>query len=155
VNIVAIDPGICSGWATGIAAAEGTTTYSLGVLTGCGVCTVRDLNLPWGSSIPRVLVLELPQIYPGPQKADPNDQITLAINHGRWLQRVWGHDIRTPHPKEWKGSVPKNIHQPRILAALTPEERALIPDLPKTKLHNAIDAVGLFLWACGRMHGGR
>jgi hypothetical protein len=154
-TILAIDPGLCSGWAVGqIRGADGLGLYSM--LLGCGVCSINDLMLPFDHCPHSVLVVELPQIYPGPRKEDPNDQITLAVNHGRWLQRA-GQDVQvlTPHPKEWKGSVPKRIHQPRILSALAPQERALIPDLPQSKLHNAIDAVGLFLWACGRMHGGR
>lgn len=45
-------------------------------------------------------------------------------------------------PRQWKGSTPKKIHQPRILAALTPGEMR-----HASKNHNIIDAIGIYLWA--------
>jgi len=58
-------------------------------------------------------------------------------------------------PREWKGQVPKRIHQPRIIKALTDEERAeMDKDLaPYTKSlrHNALDAVGIGLKYLRRM----
>jgi len=55
-------------------------------------------------------------------------------------------------PSDWKGAVPKEIHQPRILAALDDEEKAMVERVKPAKLrHNAIDAVGIGLYALGRM----
>ena len=60
--------------------------------------------------------------------------------------------VRAPRAREWKGSVPKSKHQPRILTRLEFFETAIVENvMPKGLRHNAIDAVGLALWACGRM----
>jgi hypothetical protein len=55
-------------------------------------------------------------------------------------------------PAAWKGMVPKETHQPRILATLSPEELALVMAvLPAGKRHNTVDAVGIGLYHLGRM----
>lgn len=119
-----------------------------------------------------VLVIEKPQIYPR-SPANPNDQITLAINAGEWKQanpHIW---LVMPHPRQWKGQVPKCVTQDRVLKALTPAELAILkptqeeidviaramrePNREKQKRmgvtgkrHNEYDAVGLGLWELGR-----
>jgi hypothetical protein len=55
-------------------------------------------------------------------------------------------------PGTWKGRLPKEIHQPRILATLTPEELALVMAVkPPSLRHNTIDAVGIGLYHLGRL----
>ncbi len=98
-------------------------------------------------------IIELPQIYPGPRDEDPNDLIQVARCVGQWeceLRRA-GATVRLVHPREWKGSVPKTVHNARVLAALTDAERARLPKLPASKLHNVLDAVGLGLWLLKRI----
>lgn len=54
-------------------------------------------------------------------------------------------------PAEWKGSVPKGIHQKQhILPRLTEAERALLPT-KKGDLVHVLDAVGIGLWYLGRL----
>jgi len=54
----------------------------------------------------------------------------------------------TPEPFEWKGQVPKDVHNQRTMARLTLADRERI-EWPARKdlAHNVIDAVGLLLWA--------
>lgn len=56
------------------------------------------------------------------------------------------------YPHAWKGMVRKAIHQPKILAALTPKELALVEAvMPPSLRHNVIDAVGIGLHDVGRL----
>ena len=54
-------------------------------------------------------------------------------------------------PKEWKGQVPKPIHNKRVEKTLNPKERTKILGLPASTRHNVIDAVGIGLYHLGRM----
>lgn len=99
------------------------------------------------------LVIELPQVYPGPRNEDPNDLIQVTRTVG-WFERIAqesGARTTLVKPRDWKGTVKKEIHNDRVLARLTPAELALLPKLCKSKLHNVIDAIGLGLWKLGRM----
>lgn len=53
-------------------------------------------------------------------------------------------------PREWKGQVPKKIHNSRTLAKLTQAEKSLLVDIDPVLVNNAIDAVGLVLFRIGR-----
>lgn len=102
-------------------------------------------------------VLEQPTVYPGARENDPNDLISIATEGGLFVGAVRGGRAGPTvlvAPRTWKGGVPKDIHQRRILAKLTaPEvarlEAALVNVLP-TLRHNVVDAVGIGLWAVGR-----
>jgi hypothetical protein len=56
-------------------------------------------------------------------------------------------------PHKWKGSTPKNIHQPRILKCLDYANTRVLEDglegVAVSKQHNVVDAVGLGLWRAG------
>lgn len=101
------------------------------------------------------IVVEWPQVYTK-SKGDPNDLLALAGIGAALVTHVY--DIRPGQvdevihylPREWKGQVPKTIHQTRIKKALAPEEIAKI-SAPKSLLHNVYDAVGLGLFRLGRM----
>ena len=54
------------------------------------------------------------------------------------------------YPDQWKGSVPKPIHNKRTLDALSIKEKTLFD----TTDHNVIDAVGIGLFALGRVNRG-
>lgn len=153
--ILAFDPGVCTGWAT---------CNARGMLSACGVIafegfwfevTQELLNASSFMNVTSTLVVERPQVYdPRLQKGDQADIVATSVRAGVLLQRFrpWGRldAERLPTPREWKGSVDKDVHNARVLAKLSPEERARIPKLPKKELHNLIDAVGLALWAAGR-----
>jgi len=102
-----------------------------------------------------VLIIEIPRVYPGARSEDPNDLIGVAICAGRWIEYLGCNVVQCVHPQDWKASVPKAVHNQRVLAKLTEKEKCRLPSLPKTKLHNVIDAVGLGLFALGRMQRGK
>lgn len=111
----------------------------------------------------RTIVFEWPQIYAREKsKGDPNKLVPLVAVGTAFATIVQGaniqHGIRppellTPMPAEWTGQVPKSTKGDpwksprgiRIWDGLAPGERTAVP--PQ---HDAIDSVGLGLWALGR-----
>jgi hypothetical protein len=95
------------------------------------------------------LVVEGQQIYGRPGTADPNDLIPLAQVVGGIFARVPHVERHNPLPRQWKGSVPKEIFTKRLRHALTPDEARLLSalKLPKSTEHNVLDAIGLGKWA--------
>lgn len=131
--ILGIDPGKCTGWAI---LAEG------GELIRCGE--------GWPPSLEGVrrAVVECPQIYRASKApGDPNDLIKVAILVGRYVERLDQANVpvRLVKPAEWKGQVPKKIHNARVKGALQTAELARLAklELPESREHNVIDAIGL------------
>lgn len=94
-------------------------------------------------------VVEKPQVYrksPG----DRNDLIDLAVAAGMLGGRF--KNRKYVLPREWKGNVPKEIMNDRVLTKLTEDEKSKI-EYPKRKSlsHNVLDAVGIGLWALKRL----
>lgn len=58
-------------------------------------------------------------------------------------------------PKQWKGQVPKDVHNSRVMARLSQAEQLVIEWPADSLKHNVIDAVGLALWKAGRMEAKR
>ena len=148
-TLLALDPGLgCVGYAL----------FELGVLTACGLSRthvrVKDLNvrvathaanlLPMLLKVDRVVCERM--VWRGRSaKNSPQDLMDINIVAGR-IGREW------IMPHQWKGCVPKAIHQPRILAKLTDAERALVELVhPPSLVHNAVDAVGIGLFTLGRL----
>lgn len=105
--------------------------------------------------MPQQVVIELPRWYPHERKVDVQDLIELGVKVG-WLKgfyRSLGVEAELVLPTTWKGSVPKEIHNRRVLEALTEEELQIVPRRPRAKDHdhNIVDAVGIGLWKLGRM----
>ncbi len=101
----------------------------------------------------RAVTLECPQVYrAGLQKGDPNDLIAISLVAGLVSGIVGAQEIKTLAPREWKGQVPKEIMQKRIVARLSEEELACVA-LPSAKglAHNVWDAVGIGLSGLGRL----
>lgn len=98
-------------------------------------------------------VVELPQVY-RVSKGDPNDLIFLAFNAGRVVGNAL--NVFTVLPRKWKGNIKKEVMTERIKRAL-PEDRHSSVILParKSLAHNVWDAVGLFLWATGKLSAKR
>lgn len=100
------------------------------------------------------LVIEVPQVYRGAQqKGDPDDLLQLVGVEG-WLggllmpARVVGY-----RPREWKGQIPKDVHNRRVEKALETYELAQFAGCPAYLKHNVLDAVGLGLFHLGRLVG--
>jgi hypothetical protein len=149
-EILAIDPG---------KKAAGVALFTGGHLKACTLAraasplgVAREVAR-WASTrtaLPR-LVIENQQVYRG-VKQDPNDLLPLAQCVGACAALISHVAFDNPLPRVWKGTVKKEIMLMRIQERLTPVERLLLIDAaPKSLLHNVIDAVGIGLWACGRL----
>lgn len=96
-----------------------------------------------------VVVVELPQVYlHGRMVGDPDDLIGMAFTAGRIVSLISCGEVVTVKPAEWKGQVPKDIHNARTMAKLNEYEREVLEHsgVPKHLKHNLIDAIGLGLW---------
>lgn len=98
-------------------------------------------------------VVEAQQIYHGPFKSNPNDLLPLAYVSGAVHARVPAKLRVWVKPKVWTNSQPKAVREPKVLSALTPEERAIFDrvKLPKDKKHNVLDAVAIGLFYLDRL----
>lgn len=151
MNVIAIDPGEC----TGIALFQGNTLLQASALPHRHALRYVQ-GLITGSPYPVKLVGERPQVYAsGKSKADPNDLITLALKLGAYFGLADMLDVERVElaPADWKRQLPKHVAALRIKARLTPAECDAVRNLnvlPKTTLHNAIDAIGIGLHFVGR-----
>jgi hypothetical protein len=88
------------------------------------------------------------------RKSKPEDLINLAWVAGAAAMMATLHcdTLLMPQAQEWKGSVPKPIHQARILAKLN-SLTSLKEDFPHVKESqwvHALDAIGMALWGAQR-----
>jgi hypothetical protein len=125
-------------------------TYLLGKAVETWTLEARQRYL-----LPEVLdqlVTEGQQVYGG-RSADPNDLLPLAYLCGAVHVRVPAFQTLMPLPREWKGSLKKEVFTKQILMRLHKDELTVINEVkcPPSKLHNVIDAAGLGLWALGSL----
>lgn len=99
------------------------------------------------------LVLEYPQIGRQWAKGDPNDLLDLAYTQGAITHVLLPRALEVIRPQTWKGTVDADIVLERIKNKLTDREKQ--PTVLRSNNHNALDAVGIGLWRCGRLHEGR
>jgi len=97
------------------------------------------------------LVVEYPRIYPGSsqQKGDLNDIVELGGVVSAlvaWLA-VEPENFRALYPSEWKGQVPKDVMNERVLKRLSVKEHEALVSSD----HNTLDAVGIGLFHNGRL----
>ena len=155
--LLAIDPGLDTGWALFTDAGE---------LVACGLGDPRMSDRHRVSEI-RSVVIEQPFIYPRGQTKNPNDVLALALNAGEWagLYRQWA-EVKYVLPFQWKGSVPKAISHSRIWGKLGDTEKTVVDlamergrscttkalgrPIASSRRHNVLDAVGLGLFAVSR-----
>jgi len=136
--IIAIDPGKRTGWAVFWEAELWSAGYT------------DNKELPEIPLLPAIVVIEVPRIYPFGGKGDANDLVDLAFLAGDYAGEMRvkypGVDVEQVYPRTWKGTVPKHIHNRRVLASLTSKE------LPKIQGcdHNMVDAIGIGLWQLGK-----
>lgn len=155
-NVLAVDPG---------KEQAGVALFDAGVLVQCALLAAKDTytlarlveawhRKHWANRTSvDSLAVEGQQIYPG-RRSNPNDLLPLAYLAGAVHARIPCLEARTVYPRDWTGGVPKEIRTPKVLRCLTREEQALIEGLhlPKSKVHNVIDAVGIGLYVCTRFH---
>jgi hypothetical protein len=122
-----------------------------------------DLFTAWSAGIERmsslkgdVLVfIELPQVYNQRHwKGDPNDLIGVALTVGglKFAART-AREVRLVLPHEWKGNVPKAVMLKRIESKLDDDEKEVLAQaaIAKGHRHDVVDAIGIGLWALGRL----
>lgn len=102
------------------------------------------------------LVTEGQQVYGG-KLTNPNDLLPLAYLCGAVHVRIKAYQTLMPLPREWKGSLKKEVFTKQILMRLDKAELNIINETkcPASKLHNVIDAAGLGLWALGSLRAPR
>jgi hypothetical protein len=117
VILIAIDPGVrlC-----------GLAVFQDGALKSARLVRSEEVSLHLGGA--ETVVCEMPQAYRGrAARGDTNDILALARVVGaiEGAARLRGAArFLSPHPREWKGQVPKDIMCRRVWNALRPEERA-------------------------------
>jgi len=149
--LIAVDPGRV----LGVAVFRNSILLDVGLLSAP---TIRELHYGLFQLLeahkPNQGIVEVPQVYQQRRwKGDPNDLIDVAVIAG-----VAGAALAPfcetlfIKPHVWKGSRPKAVDNEYTLSKLTEMEREIVDGagLTKTKSHNAIDAIGIGLWALER-----
>lgn len=97
-------------------------------------------------------LIERQRVYPGPRgkKTDPNDLVDLsgvvgAIAYAAFAAAI--PEVLGVFPAEWKGQVPKEVMNARVLARLAEAEKECL----HSKDHNTLDAVGIGLYYTKRL----
>lgn len=117
-------------------------------MTGCGLTFPTALPI----LVSGVVVCECPQVYPDETAAEVTRIVSLSRKVGRVEQfyEMHGCKVHLFLPREWKGQVPKDIHQKRTEAALSNYETAMVNHALVTiaagKQHNVWDAIALGRW---------
>lgn len=149
-SLLAVDPGKK---ACGVAYFEDGVLVRCGLPRGVGAYETALAVEGWLTFRPILpviddLVVEGQQVYGGRIRADPNDLLPLAQVVGAVFARVPHLNRANPLPRQWKGSVAKDVFTARIRAALTDPEAELLSslELPKSTEHNVLDAIGLGKW---------
>lgn len=147
MSYLSIDPGLDTGWAY---------FRDADTLLVCGLGDPCQLDTK--STPVRCVIIERPVIYEnrlmkgGVKSA--NDIVTLAIQVGDYaghFRRVVGAHVAMVTPGSWKGQVPKDIHNARVLGSLSAGNCTVLDECTRyvsaSKRHNVIDAVALGLAA--------
>lgn len=128
-----------------------------------GIALFRDGKLHWcsladGERLKPIrddeafVVCEFPFVYPGGRgKGDGNSLLSVAKIAGRLTALVPEDRLKFVYPRSWKGTVDKDVMCKRILDRLSDQEKRCLPKLPKSKMHNVIDAIGIGLHELGRL----
>ena len=96
------------------------------------------------------IVLEVPQVYRN--SPNPKNLIELAIVDGVFIGKFSNAKVTMYTPRQWKGTVKKEIMTKRIISKLSEKEksRVLLPSR-MSLVHNIWDAVGVGLKFEGRL----
>lgn len=154
-RLISFDPAVHHvGWAA----------FDAGKLARCGL----ENGKPLGAALERRfragtggwqglrVIVEVPQVYQQRNwRGDPNDLIEVALVAGRVAQSFGadGPEAELIRPHAWKGNAPKEVMLKRIVNRLDDAEQAVLhtAKVPGSLRHNVIDAIGIGLWALGRI----
>lgn len=149
--LTTIDPGV----RTGIA------IFDKGELRHCGLLKYDSakvfaftLTSLFQLMPPDKVVVEIPRIYDRRNwKGDPNDLILVAKIAGIAMGQSGKYcPAEEVYPQQWKGQRPKDVDNEYTKKILNPEELKVLYSeyIPKTYIHNVIDAIGIGLWKLER-----
>lgn len=126
---------------------EGTRNAVIRALWGCGFHPGQS----------PIAVTELMVWRPEDSRSNPEDLIQVSTVAAATVGAL-SSDPRFLRPEQWKATVPQNILENRIHRVLVPRESAVWNDaqkgFPGSLAHNVLDAVGIGLFATGRMGRG-
>ena len=147
MSLITIDPGNNTGWAL----------FEDSRLIRAGVCPFESFTSVLSGVVLAgdTVLIEMPRHYPRREKGDVNDLLDLAMRVGmlkQWCESR-GASVKLVWPRTWKGTVPKDVHNQRVLHALGQFEITLLPLRLRAKTydHNMLDAVGMGLWELRRL----
>src|SRR5574343_186189 len=85
-------------------------------------------TLPDRVRFPDSIIVEIPCWQKGDTPSRINDLLITAFRAGETVRDAGEtcQSLRIVRPRDWKGSVPKDLHNERVLKALTTEERAIV-----------------------------
>ncbi len=126
------------------------------VQTVCAKASVARTDKHLGEPL-SMLAVENPVIY-AKSKARPSDIMALKGIYGAFMGGIDAEFYSGPTPGEWKANIDPEIMCERILKVLNSYERDILVDAQKRGeqglSHHVIDAVGIGLFALGRMGRG-
>ena len=96
------------------------------------------------------VAIEYPQQYqrtPSPRESVQRLVGVIGAILAALQSRTGGLSVRVTSytPQAWKGQVPKEIMNQRVLGRLIESELSSLPAYPKSKMHNVLDAIGIGL----------
>ena len=102
------------------------------------------------------VAIEYPQQYqrtPTPRESVQRVVGVIGAILAALQARTGGLSVRVTSytPQAWKGQVPKDIMVERIRGRLLDAELSTLPEYPKSKMHNVIDAIGIGLKHLNRL----
>jgi Holliday junction resolvasome RuvABC endonuclease subunit len=149
--IIGIDPGRN----TGIAVLKNGEPVQLSVVT-LKSKNLNEMSAELSYNLEKVIdanirgislgVIEMPVIYSRMQNpGNPNDILKVGFLVG--VASAFFTWSILPTPRDWKGSMPKNINHKRTLTRAGLKALDLLHCIPKSKQEHAIDALGIAFWA--------
>lgn len=177
--LVALDPGVWAmGWAVfrdRVLVAAGCSKVPRNKTRGpasiaaehantisASIYEARGLGRGWGLDVGHHGVAGLVDIVcehmctRGPEAPQRPDDLIMVEAVGCLTAARLGHVSRLYPASEWKGSIPKDVHHPRIRAALGPVDEIVIATFAaaqagKTNVKEVWDAIGIGLFSLGRI----
>lgn len=95
------------------------------------------------------LIIEVPQKY-GPTGPSASSLIQLSFAAGFAAGMLLFEDLVQIYPRQWTGRIKKEERIPRVIEAITEEERLSMSMPTESLRHNVWDAVGIGLFRLGR-----
>ncbi len=148
VTHIGIDPGVRE---CGVAIEWGSTLRRAYLVRGSSAEMLRNILQPLATTAAVSVCVEGQQFYGTERsKGDPQDLIRLAQVAGYMLGGIVGaHCVLSdsmPLPRQWKGSVPKDVHHVRLARDFPQWVQPVAEFTPKSLQHHVWDAVGLLEW---------